>query len=671
MPQFLVQSSFQFGEVSELLHAQVNSEIYYKAARRVRNMLVIPQSGIERRFGLLYRDTIQGIVDYTIVKPFIFDYEDGTRYLLIFRDLAIDVYHEGVFIVSVVTTYTASEISSLSLTQSPNLLFIAHGSHKPAILRRTAAHAGWALETNPNFIHYPTYDFLQNYDTAFFQFKVAGVLLTKTQNLIGHQVDITSTLAGTFTANHVGGLYFGDGATLRIETFTSGTAVTARILHPFSDSSSIFLPATPQRISGADSVLTEVAFSTTRGWPQKVSFFQNRIFFARTSSLLGGIWGSNYNGFKATSFIFDDSDELDTNAISTVLYSTKQAVVIQHLVFFKTLLIMTSSGLFSTSLLQEGPLTPTNVSFINLQTADASNSVEPCVFDNEVIFFDKGGRKVKNIVLNGNSTRYETHNISVLAPQLIDTPCSAGVFENSSIKDGNWLFMINSGGDLEGTVSIFQSVPEQEIAAWTLSTTDGQFRHVVCDEELVYFIVERIIEGDVKLFIEELNFDLLTDATYVNSYGSPTDVIVGLSYLEGKEVRVIGDGAVMQSQTVVSGSITLEREVTEVRVGLNYDPEVIPMPINIPTQYGNNVYLPKSIKSVYVDFYQSAGIKVNGTYIPPFRFNEDQYDEPVILKTDFVNVCPFNGWDPRQEIVISQTDPLPFTLIGVGFEVTL
>ncbi len=619
MPQQLIQSSFQFGEISELLHAQVTSPIYYKAARRLRNLIVIPQGGVEKRFGLHYRATISGITDYTLVKPFIMDYEDGTKYLMIFRNLAIDIYHNNAIVATVVTTYTTSEIASLSITQTSNLVFIAHGSHKPAILRRVTAHATWSLDANPTFITYPTYDFDQNYDTMTFKVKVGGVDIVTAQNLLGQVVTVVSS-AALFTANHAGGLFFGDAGTVRFTAFTNTTTMVGRIVNIFDPASGLFHGS--NNIAGQDSVVTEVAFSSTRGWPQRVSFFQNRIFFGRTASLLGGVWGSDYNGFKYNAFVFNDAETLDTNSLSTVLYS-KRSVLVEHMISFKTLIVLTTNGLYSSPLLLETPLIPSNVAFINQQTADSSLDVEPVVFDNEVIFFDKGGKRVKSITLNGNSTRYQTNNISVLAPHLIDQPCSAAVFENSSTKDGSWLFMVNSGDDLEGTLAIYQSVPEQEITAWTLSTTDGFFRHVVADEETVYFIVERVIGGVTKLFIEQLDFELNMDATYTETFGAPSDTVTGLTYLEGKEVRVIGDGAVMQTQTVTGGEITLEREVTDVEVGLDFTPLLRPMPLNVPTQFGNNIYLPKSIKRAFIDFYQSVGIRVNGELLPPFRFDAD------------------------------------------------
>lgn len=675
MPQFILQSSFQFGEVSELLHAQVQSPIYFKAARRLRNTLVIPTGGAKKRFGTKYINTISGITDYTLVKPFFFDYEDGTEYLLIFRNLAIDIYYNDAIVATVVTTYTSSEIANLDFAQSANALFIVHSAHIPAILTRTAAHAGWSLAASPTFINYPTYDFSRNYNSITFHVYKTGTVvpITTAENLIGYVVDLVPSGA-LFTANHAGGLFFGDSGTIRITSYTSNVLVTGKIVQVFDANSSLFHTGggVANTISGNDAVLTEVAFSSTRGYPQKVAFYQNRIWFGKTSTLLAGLWGSNFNGYTSTSFNFDDSDDLATNAISTIL-SGEKSVTIQSILSFKTLVVLTTDGFFSTSLFVTDPLTPTNISFINKRTADSSNNVRPVILDNDVIFFEKGGKKVKNITITDSGYDYKTNVISVLAPHLIDVPYSAATYENSSVIDGAWLMMINSGSDIPGTLAVYQSVPEQEITAWTLSTTDGYYRHVVASDDTVYFIVERSINGATKLFIEKLDFDYNTDATYAHTYGAPTTAITGLSYLEGKSVQVIGDSAPMGSYTVTAGAITLVEAVTTIELGLQYTPHIRPMPLNVPTQMGNSIYLPKSINIVYVDFNQSAGITVNDVLIPPFRFDVDQYDTPVTLKTDFTQIEPFNGWDPRQQIDIKQDVdvPLSFTIIGVGYMVTV
>ncbi len=817
----MIQASFQFGEVTRLMHARVDSPIYYRAVKRLRNMVVIPQGGAKRRFGTNYIDQISDhaasptyITNYTQVKPFIFDYENGDRYLLIFRASAVDIYLNGVYQSTTGTPYGATEIADLSITQSARIVFIAHGSYAPRTLIRASTGPVVLTLTTPTFIEYPTFDFKQTYESFTFKIKVGGVDIVTAQNLLGQVVTLHSSSA-LFDTNYVGGLFIGEGGVLRITAYTSTTQVTARIVNVFDNESSLFHAGAGNAIAGADCVVTEIAFSSTRGYPQKVSFFQNRIFFGRTSTLAGGIWGSNYNGYTSDKLHFDDSDVLDTNAISTILQGTK-ASLIQHMVAFKTLLVFTTSGLYSSPLLIDLPLTPQNISFLNPQTSDAANNVVPLIFDNDVIFFDKGGRKVKNVNVYATTQHYESKVISVLAPHLVDQPYSAAVFENSSTEDGSWMFMVNNGTRETGSLAIYQSVPEQEITAWSLSNSadtqygDAYFRHVVSDEETTFFVVERYVDGlfnptsvlvvavnqtaalslggagnitmfvadndtitvgytakfnaikitldtaasanivptfeystgvgtwatftptdntngftgsnvisididsipgwvvgagaeyliritrtvnvlatspivdtvgvfipDTKrLFIEQLDFDTYTDCAKTGTQAL-SSTIGGLSYLEGETVAVRGltDGATLQSvvsldAVVTGGSITLDTEVTDYEVGLLWTPEIVPLPLNVPMPQGNNLYLPKNIKKIYVDFYESLGIYVDGNLIPPFRFNQDEYDDAAEPKTDFVQIEQMSGWDASAEISITQQEPLPMTLLGIGFIVS-
>jgi hypothetical protein len=690
MTYTIIQNSFQFGEISPLLRARVDMPFYFRGVKRLRNCVVIPQGGAERRFGTVYVDQINNHAgppvyntDYTEVKPFIFDYENGDRYLLIFRNNAIDVYFNNLYQTTTVTTYAAAEIKYLSVAQSQRIVFIAHPDHQPATLIKTSvdpAPIALTLNATPTFVNYPTFDFAQNYDAYTFNVQVGGVNIVTAQNTLGRAVTIISSTA-MFTDDYNGGLFFSEGGVIRLGAKVGGvspaTTINGRIIKIFDAESSLF--NAPNTILGDDALVTEKAFSTNRGWPHKVSFFQNRLFFGRTDSLAGGIWGSNYNGYSATKFNFDDSESLDTNAISTVLQGGK-STLIEHMVAFKTLLVFTTGGLYSTPLLIELPLVPTNMAFVNLQTSDASNNVTPLIFDNDVIFFDKGGKKVKSVNVFATTQHYETKNISVLAPHLVDSPYSAAVYENSSTKDGNWLLMINNGDTRDGQLAVYQNVPEQDIAAWSLSTAaptdDGAeesfFRHVVSDEEDTYFIVERVVNGNTRLFIEQLRWDVYTDATLVTAPTVvPGTTVTGLGYLEGEVVQVRGDGGVMAENTVVGGQITLEYEVSEVDIGLGFNPEIVPLQMNVNLSNGNSLYRPKTIKNMDIDFYESSGIEVDGTLIPPFRINYDQYNQPPNPQTDFVKVQPMAGWDPAVEITIGQSSPMPMTIIGISFVVSI
>lgn len=684
MATFLLQSSFKFGEISPLLYSHLgdnaNDPLYSKAARRLRNCLVIPQAGVTRRFGTLFGLDLTSIQsNYLLYKPFFFDHADGSKYVLLFTPLVLTVIRNNTVVATVVTTYTSTDVPNLSITQSNNLVFIAVAGKSPAILSRTSAHAGWSLNATPTFIHQPTYDFLQNYDAVTFTVFLTGTstIVPAANNLIGQYVVVNSSSA-VFTSNHAGGLWFGGGGTVRLTTIIDSSNFNGVITQAMNEKCIILdssYSAANRRLPGTQVVLTEVMFSATRGWPEKVAFFQNRLWFAKTESLPGVISGSNYNGFTSGKLNFDDSRTLETNAVSTVLYGTK-ATLINNMVSYKSLLIFTTSGVYSTSLDLFEPVTPLNISFVNLQSGDVASSLLPNILENNVIFYDKGGFRVKTLLLNDEGRNYQAATLNVFAPHLINTPFSSAVLSVSPDIDGSYLFVVNNAGDMKGKLAIYNLIVEQGITAWTLQETgideeNEGFRHVISDNEDVFFIVERTINGSQKLYLEQLSFDYLTDCTIPFTQASSA-TITGLSALEGLDVDVIAgtSDATMGFEgvhEVDSAAVTIGTAVTQGYVGIRFTPLIGTLPLLVPTQMGSNVFHPKHIKSLYVDFFESLSITVNDTKLRYFQLNDEQHmDEALVPQTNYEQVTPMTGWDPRTEIVISQDAPAPFTIIGIG-----
>jgi hypothetical protein len=686
MAQFLLQSNFKFGEVSPLVFARSDSPIYYNAAKRLRNCLVLPQGGARRRFGTIFEQDLTSIEsDYTLYKPFFFVHQDGSKYILLFTPLKITVIYNNAVVATVVTTYTSTDIPNLDIAQSNDLVFITVSTQAPAVLKRTAAHATWSLAT-ATFTHQPSYDFLQNYDGVSF-----GVFLTGTttpvpeaNNLIGQQVVVNSSSTGIFTTNHAGALWFGGGATIRFSTFVDSANMNGTIIKAFDDKCIILdtaLSNSQRRLIGSQVVNTERMFSSTRGWPEKVSFFQNRLWFAKTSSLPGVIVGSNYNGFTSNgttaNLNFDDSRTLDTSAVSTVIYG-RRATLINHLTSYKSLIVFTTSGVYSSSLDLLDPLTPLNVNFINLQSGDITSSLQPNILENNVIFYDQGGSRVKTLLLTEDGNNYQAGTVNILAPHLVNDPYSSAVLDASTAIDGSYLMIVNNGTERKGTLAIYNLIVEQSITAWTLQSTgtdpDNEgFRHVISDGQDVYFIIERTINGGQKLYLEKLSFDYLMDCCIDISQAS-SKTITGLSALEGVEIGVRA-GATSDDigfegfETVSGGEVTIENAVTTGYVGIDFEPIIGTLPLMVATELGNNVYHPKLIKGLYIDFYESLNLTVDGNKLRYFDLDSETMNTAITPKTNFVQVTPMAGWSPRQEIVISQDSPQPMTVIGIGMTI--
>lgn len=630
-----IQGSFSLGEISELLYARVDYDGYYKAAKRLRNVLVLPQGSVVRRFGTRFIGEIADITSHDECAFTILQYYDEDIYLVIFKPLVIDIYYNDAKVSSIASPYTASEIKSLYFTQDSNNLWITHQDHRPAKLQRVSSHSSWVL--NPQYFkNPPAYDFTRNYDT-----------ITFTPSAKSGNITLTSS-ANIFSATYVGGLFFGNSGTLRITGFTSATQITGYTVTEFADTNGIL---------GANCFLGEPAFSDTRGWPKTATFYQDRLVFGGTKSLPEGIFMSATGEFDD----FDVGEGQDSDGIGIFIRSDK-ANIVKHILHTNNLIVFTSSGEWSSPPFTDKPATPKDFYFVQ-QARNGVTAANPVVIDDQVIFVDKGGKIVRSLVYSVERGAYVGTNISITAPHLIRNPISACTFENPAVYDGSYMLLVNE----DGTLAIYQSMLAQNVSAWSLSETDGKFRDVTSSDSNVYFIVERTIQDKPRFFIEKLDFSAYTDNTFQFTYESPTSTITGLGDLEGKAVFVTADGYIAGKHTVKDGMVTLDSPASSVSVGIAYTPEIVPLPINIQTQVGNNLYKNKSVKNVYIDYVNSRGIYVNDFKIPMDEL--DGFNAPPTPKTGVYIYSPMQGWEPFEELIITQKEPLPMTIRAIGREV--
>ena len=189
------------------------------------------------------------------------------------------------------------------------------------------------------------------------------------------------------------------------------------------------------------------------------------------------------------------------------------------------------------------------------------------------------------------------------------------------------------------------------------------------EETLVTVPIEDQFQFNVTdvLMFESANFDELTDATEITTSDSAGDVI-NLDHLIGNQVYALVDDIPVGPKFVsATGTINVSRETSNVRVGINYIPSIQPMPLVAEFTFGQNVYQPKHIKSIYVDYYKSLGVTVNGQEIPTLHLDNFVLDQTPIPASGFYEIAPMRGWNPRGINTISQNLPLPMTIIGIGY----
>jgi hypothetical protein len=198
----------------------------------------------------------------------------------------------------------------------------------------------------------------------------------------------------------------------------------------------------------------------------------------------------------------------------------------------------------------------------------------------------------------------------------------------------------------------------------------GYFRDVSTGLNRAWTIVQRIINGSTVLYIEELDFDVRTDCSvsYVNA--TPTATLTGLGHLNGQTVQVFADGVVHESELVAGGEIILDSAVTTAFVGLQFTSLIEPLPVNAQLQSGPSLYQANHIRNVYIHYFESIGMKLQGYDIPILQMQDIILDAAPTAETGVFEYTLMEGWDSfKYTIQIIQDLPLPMTLLAIGYDV--
>lgn len=159
----------------------------------------------------------------------------------------------------------------------------------------------------------------------------------------------------------------------------------------------------------------------------------------------------------------------------------------------------------------------------------------------------------------------------------------------------------------------------------------------------------------------------------ITSWSFARNSVSGITWLEGKTVSILVDGAVHPQRVVTGGTINLERAGTIITFGLQYDSDLqtLPLAINIDA-FGQG--RAKNINKAWLRVYQSSGI-----FIGPDEDNlteakqrtTEPYGSPPALKDAEIQVVLTPTWAQSGQVYVRQQDPLPLTIVGLTLEVSI
>jgi len=152
------QTSFTSGELSPNLYGRIEASRYYGGAALLRNVLVIPQGGVQRRPGMAHRTQLDGSLTGIRLIPFAFNTE---------QTYAIALKAGGFFVWTADGTYrgfiggapwTGAQAAQMNFAQSADTLLLFHPDVQTQRIRRGASHASWTRDALP-YANVPTHDY--------------------------------------------------------------------------------------------------------------------------------------------------------------------------------------------------------------------------------------------------------------------------------------------------------------------------------------------------------------------------------------------------------------------------------------------------------------------------------------------------------------------------------
>jgi hypothetical protein len=678
------QSVLNKGELDPLAVGRIDLVDYYNGVETARGVLAMPQGGMKKRPGQEHIDTIVSGALSSEGRMENFSFSVDLSYLLVFIDLKMYIYKDGVRQVNIngsgldylATPWTIAQVKEMDYIQSADTGVVTHEDIYPKSIIRTSDTA-WAISNLP-ITNTPQYDFndassptpVDEVQTVTFtNYSDGDTFKISLEGILTDEIVFSSTLAGRDatavamqeellalpnTANS--GVFVVAGAAGFFQiTFTGSSAndwdeVTVTPVKSINVAFQATIATTADGTSRGEDV-----WSATRGWPRTCTFHEGRLWFGGSKSLPQTIWGSVVNDF----FNFKTRKGLDDESISATL-DTDQINTIQGIYSNRSLQVFTSGAEFY---VKNSPITPENIS-VAPQTKYGSRRVRPVSIDGVTLFAQRTGKALLQFVFLDEFQANQTTSVSVLAPHLIKTPVKLAVSQGTSSSDANYVYILNQ----DGSLTVFNTLSAQNVAGFTNWGANYISSIAVVDNKLYMLALRVNAAGTVfSLDVEVENNALNTDSSVLTTSGTPFTTVTGLTHLEGHTVMVKADGYVEGYKVVSGGQITLDNPANVAEVGFMFFPNIKLLPLNVNLQNGPNASSKKKIMRASVQVYESNGVIINDQRIADKTIGVNQFDAPVPY-TGHRRIF-LSGWSTEAQIEIKQDTPMQFTILNVGMEV--
>lgn len=620
-----------------------------------------------------------------------FEVATTEQYSVVLTDHCATIYRDGVFAAYQPTPYASADLADIDAASNAETMVVVHENYAPRFLIR---------ETPTNFQQFvPVFEDIQKIDFAdalspAFTADQQAITFGATyaagdtfQICISNDKTASITYAGDVaeTANNIAtavqamwivqgfsGVTCARTATREFTVTMTGASAdtydTAAVVSLSSQGSATVLHGivgVPRR---------EPVWSATRGWPRTVEFFGSRMYFGGTKLKQQSLIGSQVNNILNMNV----GQGLDDDPIFTTL-NGRNLNAIQGLFAGRSLQMFTSGGEFRYPKEQGEAILPGDAP-VN-QTQYGAAKIKPVSIDGSTIYIQRNRKSVRDFRFDYTQNAYDSLGVSALAPHLIYDVRDLAAWNGSAVDEINFVLVVNGvnpttlpdGGFAafpDGTIAVFNSRKEAQIKAWTLWQTAGKFKAVSTIWQDMFFLVQRQLNGVQVLCFEQGDPTYYTDCA-VKVTNSPASATVAVpSHLNGKVCRVRADGFVLANVTPVGGFATLQQPASAIEIGLDWTPEVTPMPLQTISPLGSSLMRKKRVVNCKAKIRNTLGLLVNGRPIADRAFDIDNFDEPATPVSGVFSLEETTNWDETEDKLVSftQVDPLPFELLALDIQ---
>lgn len=715
------KTNFVAGELDPMMIGRPDIKHYHNAARRMRNVVAIPQGGYTTRPGSNFIAKLLrmgGLTTGSIsnIRLAAFQYTTDEAYLFAFTDFRVQIFYQGAAVATLTTPYSSADLvsqfgpigqmlsSGINWTQTLDQMIVYHEKYAPSIIKRGSSHSDWTI-TTATFDNMPRVDFgdvtytngVDEVQKLDFPDKVDSgarwnigdtfvlILEDEETDPIAIPNNNSGFLAGLIETALRGLPNVDAPGITAVSSNPSAQIKDASIFVTFSGKngkrpwgamgyrviSAIESPGVSISVTTRGERPGEDALSNLRGWPRCGVFFQGRHWMAGSRSLPNTVWATR----SATDWDLNNKRTTDDYGF---MYSADTDDVPAFLNIYpgRHLQLFATTGEFYIPVSESEGVTPKNMVLRRTTSRGSKPGLRVSEVDGATVFVQWGGKALREFIFADTEAAYQANSISLLASHLMLDPLSLTLRRASSTDDADLLFMPNG----DGSMSVFCTLRTQEVNAMTLWTTQGKYRDVCPVYEDVFIAVERTVNGATDVYLELMNDEISIDCALVQGASSSAT----LAWLPNTKVDIMLDDAVQQQQTTSAGGlVTFDRPAVEQAiVGLPW-PEVAPdeypgyrwlvetLPVDADLQDGTMFGRKRRIVWVAFRLFETNGLMVNKSRVAMRRYGGNLLDKPNPRTSGVKTLKGLLGYDYEGKVTFGETTPTQSTVLALSWAVSV